>query len=128
MAQVTVRETSPGEVIIRQGDAPDAVYVIVHGKFEVAVVGDDGAPQPVRVLGSGQYFGEIGLLEGAVRTADVISRTDGELLVLSAADAGQLLEGREAVAAEVDERKAQLDRAAKRSSQAPAAADQTWIH
>jgi CRP-like cAMP-binding protein len=114
MAQVTVRETAPDEVIIRQGEPPDAMYVIVHGKFEISVGGDDGLRQPIRVLGTGSSFGEIGLLDGVARSADVISRTDGELLVLAATDASRLLAGRGAVVAEVEERKAQLDRASQR--------------
>lgn len=116
MAQVTVCETAPDDVIIRQGDPSDVVYAIVHGKFEVSIVGENGVRHPIRVLGTGTSFGEMGLLDGAARSADVISRTEGELLVLAAADARRLLDGREAVIAEVHERKAQLDRAGQRSA------------
>ena len=108
-----VRETAPGEVIVRQGDAADAMYVIVSGKFEVSVPATDGRPRPLRILGAGRAFGEMGLLDGTARTADVISRLEGELLVLTANDVRYALDGTayKSLSAEAGERKAQLERA-----------------
>jgi CRP-like cAMP-binding protein len=108
-----VRETAPGEVIVRKGDAADAMYVIVTGKFEVSVPSADRRPRALRILGAGRAFGEMGLIEGTARTADVISRLEGELLVLTADDVRYALDGaaHKSLSIEADERKAQLERA-----------------
>ncbi len=62
----------PGTVVIRQGDPADAFYVVRSGTLEVSPVGAS--------LGSGSYFGEIGVLEGVPRTATVTATTECELL------------------------------------------------
>jgi CRP-like cAMP-binding protein len=109
-----VRHASPGEVIVRQGEIADALYVIVHGTFEVTAKGTDSVERSIRMLAGGRCFGELGLLDGAPRTASVIARTDGELLVLTAADVRYLLDGaaaaRRTLAAEAAERRLQLAR------------------
>ena len=60
-----------GTLIIRQGDRADSLYLIADGVASVTVKGDDGHHHPVAELTSGDYFGEIGVLEGAPRNADV---------------------------------------------------------
>jgi MFS family permease len=69
---------APGEVVIRQGERPDALYVIASGRFDV-VASQPGRPgRPVATRTEG-YFGEIGLMEGVPRTATVIAAEDGVL-------------------------------------------------
>lgn len=75
------REVEPGERIIRVGDPADAVYFISSGEVEVAV-GD----QRIK-LGAGEFFGEMALLSGATRTADVTALDFTKLLSLDEASA-----------------------------------------
>src|SRR4029079_2203072 len=75
---------SPGEVIVRQGDASDAFYLV---RLRVLKVSErhTGVDVVLSYLGRGSYFGEMGLLGGGIRTAtctaldhvDVV-RIDGE--------------------------------------------------
>lgn len=58
-------------LIIRQGDPADAMYLIEEGAVAVTVRGEDGQRHPVAELTAGDYFGEIALLDGVPRTADV---------------------------------------------------------
>jgi monovalent cation:H+ antiporter, CPA1 family len=68
--------TLPGERLIRRGDRGDAMYFISSGNVEVNVVGH-------RVkLGRGDFFGEMALLSGQPRQADVIAQSYCQLLVL----------------------------------------------
>jgi MFS family permease len=72
----------PGEVIIREGDAPDRFYMIERGRVAVSQHGGDGADLRLRDLGPGDVFGEIGLLRGIPRTATVTALTDAALYAL----------------------------------------------
>ena len=70
----------PNERVIRKGDRGDAVFFIVSGAVEVALPAG-----PVR-LGSGEFFGEMALLSGRPRQADITALTYCRLLVLRKAD------------------------------------------
>jgi CPA1 family monovalent cation:H+ antiporter len=74
------RFTVPGERIVRAGDKADACYFIASGAVEVR--------QPDRTigLGSGDFFGELALLTGRPRQADVVALTFCRLLTLRKAD------------------------------------------
>ena len=74
------RFTVPNERIIRKGDRGDAVFFIVSGAVEVALPAG-----PVR-LGSGEFFGEMALLSGRPRQADITALSYCRLLVLRKAD------------------------------------------
>ena len=74
------RFTVPGERIVRAGDRADACYFIASGAAEVR--------QPDRTigLGSGDFFGELALLTGRPRQADVVALSFCRLLTLRKAD------------------------------------------
>jgi monovalent cation:H+ antiporter, CPA1 family len=74
------RFTVPNERIIRKGDRGDAVFFIASGAVEVALPAG-----PVR-LGSGEFFGEMALLSGRPRQADITALTYCRLLVLRKTD------------------------------------------
>jgi len=71
-----------GQTIMRQGDEPDAFYLVVRGRVAVYRVGADGEEREVNRLGPGEFFGEIGLLSGAARIATVRAVEPSELLRL----------------------------------------------
>jgi K+:H+ antiporter len=74
------RTASPGERVIRKGDRPDAAYFITEGMVEVAVPGRE-----VR-LGLGDFFGEMALLSGERRVADVTAIDFCKFLTLKRRD------------------------------------------
>jgi CRP-like cAMP-binding protein len=59
-----------GEVIVRQGEVGNAMYVIQSGKAEV-VEEVNGKNVPLAVLGENDFFGEMALFEDQVRSATV---------------------------------------------------------
>ena len=75
----------PGEVLIRRGERGDAMYFISSGAVEVAV-----GTHRIR-LGRGDFFGEMALLGGRPRQADVKALGYGHLLALREADFRALL-------------------------------------
>jgi monovalent cation:H+ antiporter, CPA1 family len=74
------RFVAPRELIVREGDEGDACYFIASGAAEVALR-DRRIP-----LGSGDLFGEMALLTGMTRQADVVAMTYCRLLVLRKID------------------------------------------
>jgi len=71
----------PGERVIRAGDPADALYLISQGEVEVAV---DGVR--LKTQGPGDFFGEVALLSGGPRSADVTALDYSRFARLSAPD------------------------------------------
>jgi CRP-like cAMP-binding protein len=69
-----------GQLIIREGDPGRSFYVIVEGKVRVHKTGADGKEITLAHLGEGAFFGEMALLSGAPRTANVVAEEDTEIL------------------------------------------------
>ncbi|AYG68597.1 MULTISPECIES: cation:proton antiporter [unclassified Rhizobium] len=74
------RSASPGDRVIRTGDRGDSMFFIASGAVEVQVEDDE-----IR-LGAGAFFGEMALLTGARRTADVVAVDFCQLFVLDRRD------------------------------------------
>ena len=83
---------APGEVIFRKGDQGDSMFIINRGKVEVQIPGGNGSLQRVAVLESGNFFGEMALLTGEPRTADINALTEVEILEVGKPAIKQLLE------------------------------------
>jgi NADH:ubiquinone reductase (H+-translocating) len=74
-----------GDYVYRQGDPAMNFYAVEKGEVEVVRQGPDGAGEElVAVLGPGDFFGEMALLEHRPRSASVRARTDVEVTTLGA--------------------------------------------
>jgi small-conductance mechanosensitive channel/CRP-like cAMP-binding protein len=71
----------PGEVILRQGDPGDSLYLVRGGQVAVQI-GVLGASKEIATLGDGQFFGEMSLMTGESRTATVVAKTDVECYIV----------------------------------------------
>ncbi len=69
-----------GQLIIREGDPGRSFYVIVEGKVRIYKVAPDEKEITLAHLGEGAFFGEMALLSGAPRTANVSAEEDTEIL------------------------------------------------
>jgi ABC-type bacteriocin/lantibiotic exporter with double-glycine peptidase domain/CRP-like cAMP-binding protein len=70
MASFVAQEHAFGDEVVRQGDAPDGLYVVAEGRLRV-VRADGGAEAALGTLRPGDTFGEAGLLDGRPRQATV---------------------------------------------------------
>ena len=86
----------PEEVVIRTGDRGNAMFMISSGAVEVVL------PNGAVRLGSGDFFGEMALLSGGRRQADVIALGYCRVLELSAADFRRFLRDYPRASAEID--------------------------
>ena len=75
------KTASPGDRIIRSGDKAEAAYFLSSGEVEVAVNG-----RQISKLGAGGFFGEMALLSGDRRSADVTALDFCKYLALSQRD------------------------------------------
>ncbi len=85
-ALTQVRKVAKDTTIFSAGDPADAVFVVASGKVKIVVTSTDGKEFILTILGAGQVFGEMALLESAPRSASVITDTTVELLVLQRSD------------------------------------------
>ena len=69
---------SKGEAILRHGAAGDSMFIVHDGRVSVRVPDQDGTDHvhEVAQLSDGMVFGEMALLTGETRTADVVALTD----------------------------------------------------
>lgn len=74
---------SPGEVLFRQGDASDLVYLIGAGELEVVRELRGGGEESIATLGPGHYCGELGPLMGFPRSATARAVGDVRLIAMS---------------------------------------------
>lgn len=87
-----------GEVLFREGDAGDQIYVVVEGKIKLGRTSPDGRENLLAVLGPGQMFGELSLFDPGPRSASASAITDTALLGLAHKDLLPWLTGRPEVA------------------------------
>src|SRR5262245_47222742 len=78
-AELETLNLKRGDVLVRQGETADALYVVVTGRFAVTV---EGRRQAVAELGPGQPIGEIAFFAGGTRTATVTALRDSLVLRL----------------------------------------------
>ena len=93
-AHLEWRELAGGDVLFRQGEAGEDVYIVVNGRLRVSVA-DPSEPSAQRVVeesGRGQVVGEVALLTGEARAATVTAVRDSDLLRLSRASFEALLD------------------------------------
>lgn len=112
------RFAQPGDIILRKGDEGDSMFIIASGEVEVEF---GGGREPV-LLGPGQFFGELALIERTTRTATVRADDECKLLELNGKDFHELVrhhpELNESIRKIAEERKSANTRTA--ASPAPA--------
>ncbi len=80
------RKVTRGTVIVRAGDATDSLYILINGSARVLNSDEEGREVILSILGPGDFFGEMGLIDGSPRSADVVAAEACEMLVISKAD------------------------------------------
>ena len=83
-----------GEVVFLQGDEGDALYGIHAGQVRVSIDSPDGETRFLNLLGAGEVFGEIALLDGGARTATATAMEPARLAVIERSAFLDLVMGR----------------------------------
>jgi CRP/FNR family cyclic AMP-dependent transcriptional regulator len=94
LTQVLSRKAYPrNSTIIAAGDPTDAMYIVVSGRLKVVMSDKEGQEVILAILDQGEFFGEMGLIAQAPRSATVTTIEPCELLTITRADFTKCLQG-----------------------------------
>jgi CRP/FNR family cyclic AMP-dependent transcriptional regulator len=82
----TKRKYPKDTVAFFENEQGDSLFMILEGRVKVTILGDDGREIILSVLGPGDFFGEMSLLDNEPRSATAIAMEDSELLSILRAD------------------------------------------
>jgi CRP/FNR family cyclic AMP-dependent transcriptional regulator len=74
-ADIRVREYARREVVLQKGGVGDALLFLLSGQLQVLDITEDGRAIGLRMLGPGDFFGEIAVINGSIRSASVVALT-----------------------------------------------------
>lgn len=78
-----VQPISADEVVVKQGDPADALYILLQGSMRVTALDTEGNDIELTILDTGAFFGESALFDGGTRTATVAAVDRSEVFILS---------------------------------------------
>jgi CRP-like cAMP-binding protein len=81
MVEGMEKKLADGEVLFREGEKGDVMYLIREGKIKITKGGDDDE-KVLAVLKEGDFFGEMAIIDGSPRSASAIAATPASLLVI----------------------------------------------
>ncbi|MBZ0198918.1 MAG: Crp/Fnr family transcriptional regulator [Ignavibacteriaceae bacterium] len=87
----TKRTYRKESVILFEHETGSALFVIISGKVKVSRVSDDGKEVILTILGDSDFFGEMAILDGLTRSANVTAMEDAELFIIQRKDFLDLL-------------------------------------
>jgi CRP/FNR family cyclic AMP-dependent transcriptional regulator len=92
LRKALIVKTYPKNVyLFSEGDPSDSFYVVEKGKVNVGINDEEGREVILSVLGPGEYFGEMALLDGEPRCAYVRTKERPKLLIISKREFEKLL-------------------------------------
>ena len=92
IALVTItRRFDKDQVIILAEEEGNALFIISSGQVKVSIVSEDGREVILSLLGTGSVFGELSLLDGKPRSANVVATENTDLYMLRRSDFLQLV-------------------------------------
>lgn len=72
---------APGDILFRDGDAPDSVYLIKEGEIEISK-GKGTKKKVLAILTEGDFLGEMAVIDGSPRSATAKAVTETRLITL----------------------------------------------
>jgi CRP/FNR family transcriptional regulator, cyclic AMP receptor protein len=92
LSHVTIARTfGKDSIIILAEEEGDTLFIIKRGQVKVSIVSEEGREVILSLLSAGTVFGELSLLDGKPRSANVIATEETDLIMLRRADFVQLI-------------------------------------
>ncbi len=87
VSEITTERTYPkGSMIILEEEYGDKLFIVQSGTVKITRVNDEGKEVILALLGSSEIFGEMAILDGESRSANVLAQEACSLLVISSED------------------------------------------
>ena len=86
------REYEKGKMILLEESHGESFFIITSGAVKVTRLSDDGREVILAILGESDFFGEMSLLDGAGRSANIVANETAMMLTLSRRDFLECLE------------------------------------
>ena len=83
---ITRRSLPRSTTVMASGDPTDSLYIVLSGRLKVMMSDAEGKEVILSILGPGEFFGEMGLIDDAPRSASVVSIEACELLSIAKRD------------------------------------------
>ena len=83
---VARRSAGRNTTIMSSGDATDSLYIVLSGRLKVMMSDSEGKEVILSILGPGEFFGEMGLIDDEPRSASVVTIEPCELLSITKRD------------------------------------------
>src|ERR1700732_1570628 len=71
-----------GATIFSKGDPGNSLIAVISGTVKISISSPDGRNAILNLIGAGEIFGEVAVLDGHARTADAIANTNCEIFVI----------------------------------------------
>ena len=71
-----------GATIFSKGDPGTSLFAVISGTVKISISSPDGRNAILNLIGAGEIFGEVALLDGLARTADATANTNCELFTI----------------------------------------------
>lgn len=81
--QLFRKEVAKNQIVLMEEDTPNYMYVVITGKVRVVHMSDTGKEHILAIHKRGEFFGEMGLLDGKTAPATVIAMEHSEIALLS---------------------------------------------
>lgn len=82
----SLRKFKRGATVFAKGDPGDRLFAVASGSVKMSISSMEGRGAILNIIGKGEIFGEIALLDGQSRTTDAIAQTNCELVVIGRRD------------------------------------------
>lgn len=70
-----------GELLFKQGDPPDEVYLVKSGKIEI-FVNDGESKKRLNIVTEGEFLGEMAIIDGRPRSASAAALEDSTVIII----------------------------------------------
>jgi len=92
ISKVSMRQTyRKDNMLLIEEEIGSTMFIILDGRVKIARISDDGREVILSILSEGDFFGEMSILDGQTRSANVVTLDDSEILIIRREDFLQML-------------------------------------
>lgn len=95
---ITIKKYEKGQTIFLEGDSSEFLYIIITGQVQIIKSTRDGKEKIIAIVGDGDFFGEMGILEKDKRSATAKCNKNSNIIVIEKNDFLRLIKNNPQIA------------------------------